>query len=151
MTPLGLKKIQDELQHLLHIERPQIVKTVSWAAALGDRSENADYIYGKRRLREIDSRIRFLQKRLDNIDVVDPATVKSDKISFGATVTIEDEEGKAATYQIVGADEFNVSEGKISWQSPLAKSLIGKKVGDEVIVNRPKGNSTVIVTGIKYI
>ncbi|OVE80874.1 transcription elongation factor GreB [bacterium K02(2017)] len=151
ITPEGLSKLQEELQQLLHKERPSVVKVVSWAAAQGDRSENADYIYGKKRLREIDRRIRFLQSRLDNIEIVDPKLVKMDKISFGATVSLEDEDGNKLKYKIVGVDEFDVSKGKISWKSPLGKSLMGKKVGDEVMFKRPKGNAEVLVIKIEYI
>jgi len=134
ITPTGLKRLKDELHELLHQERPSIVKVVTWAAEQGDRSENADYIYGKKRMREIDQRIHFLQKRLDHIEVVDPAHVIADVVSFGATVTYEDEEGKQSTFQIVGADEFDVANGKISWQSPLSKALMGKREGDIVVV-----------------
>lgn len=138
------------MHQLLHVERPTIVKTVAWAAANGDRSENADYIYGKRRMREIDKRIHFLQGRLDNIDVVDPKAVTSDVIKFGATVTIVDEDNQKSVYQIVGVDEVDVALGKISWQSPLAKSLLGKKVGDSVLVVRPRGKGEVEVVGVEY-
>ena len=150
ITPQGLKNIQTELNELLYIERPQIVKTVAWAASLGDRSENADYIYGKRRLREIDRRILFLQKRLDNIEVIAARDVKSDKISFSATVTIEDEAGTRTTYQIVGVDELDPKNGRISWQSPLARALLGKKAGDSVVVKKPKGDEEVCVIKIEY-
>lgn len=155
ITPQGLKKIQDELHHLLHIDRPEVVKTVSWAAANGDRSENADYIYGKRRLREIDRRIGFLTGRLDNIEVIDPKAVATDldtaaKVQFGATVTITDENGKCATYQIVGADEIDAAGGLISWESPLARALIGRVVGDLVTVRRPAGEIEVEVIKIEY-
>lgn len=150
ITPTGLKKLQDELHQLLHGERPQLVKTVSWAAANGDRSENADYIYGKRRLREIDKRIHFLTTRLDNVEVVDPKKISGKTVSFGATVTIEDEEKNASTYQIVGVDEFDVNLGKISWQSPLAQALMKKSIGDAVIVKRPKGDVEVTVVKIEF-
>jgi transcription elongation factor GreB len=150
ITPAGLKKIQDELHQLLHIDRPQIVKTVSWAAANGDRSENADYIYGKRRMREIDRRIYFLQGRLDNIEVVDPSKLSGKKIQFGATVTIEDENGKRSTYQIIGVDEIDTTNGKISWMSPLAKSLLGKSEGDVVTVIRPAGKIEVEIISVEY-
>ncbi len=150
ITPAGLKKLRDELHELLHVERPKLVKTVAWAAANGDRSENADYIYGKRRMREIDKRIHFLQGRLDNIEVIDPTGVKSDVIKFGATVTIVDEDNVEFIYQIVGADEFDAAHGKISWQSPLAKSLLGKKIGDTAIVVRPKGKTEVEVIEVEY-
>lgn len=150
ITPNGLKKIQDELHQLLYIDRPTVVKTVAWAAANGDRSENADYIYGKRRMGEIDRRIRFLQSRLDNIEVIDPSLVKEERVSFGATVTIEDEDGEKQTYQIVGSDEFDIKTKKISYESPLAKALLGKKVGDAVVVKRPKGECEVVVVGVRY-
>lgn len=150
ITPAGLKKLQDELHQFLHGERPQLVKTVAWAAANGDRSENADYIYGKRRLREIDKRIHFLTTRLDNVEVIDPKKLSGEKVSFGATVTIEDEEGNAATYQIVGVDEFAVTLGKISWQSPLAQALMKKSVGDTTIVKRPKGDVEVTIVKIEF-
>ena len=139
MTPSGFQKLKDELHQLLNVERPALVKTVSWAASNGDRSENADYIYGKRRLRQIDSRIRFLTKRLDGSEVVDPVTQKSDKVLFGATVTVSDEEGKKATYQIVGIDESEPAKKKISWISPIAKALLGAAVGDVVTLRSPKG------------
>lgn len=150
MTPQGLKKLRAELKHLLEKERPAVVKTVSWAAEQGDRSENADYIYGKRRLREIDRRIHFLQRRLDHVEVVDPASVNSDRVMFGATVTVVDEEGQKAVYQIVGADEFDVNAGRISWESPLAKALLGRRKGDTVVVKRPKGAVTLTVVQIEY-
>jgi transcription elongation factor GreB len=150
ITPSGLKKLQEELHELLHGERPQLVKTISWAAANGDRSENADYIYGKRRLREIDKRIHFLTTRLDNVEVVDPKKISGDRVSFGATVTIEDEEGHPSTYQIVGVDEFEVHLGKISWQSPLAQALMKKSVGDAVIVKRPKGPVEITIVKIEF-
>lgn len=151
ITPSGLKLIQDELTQLLHVERPQLVKTVAWAAGNGDRSENADYIYGKRRMREIDKRIHFLQSRLDNIEVVDPAKVVSKKINFGATVTIEDESNQRIVYQIVGEDEIDVAAGRISWKSPLAKALLGKAIGETAVVKKPKGDEEIYVVSIQYI
>ncbi|MCP5463799.1 MAG: transcription elongation factor GreB [Deltaproteobacteria bacterium] len=150
ITPEGLARIQTELKKLLYDERPKMVKTVAWAAANGDRSENADYTYGKKRLREIDRRIRFLQKRLDNIEVVDPKTVTHAHISFAATVTLEDEEGEQATYMIVGEDEIDAAQGKISWKSPLAKALLGKKQGDAFAFKRPKGVVELEVIKIEY-
>ncbi len=150
ITPQGLERLRSEYHQLLQLERPKIVETVAWAASNGDRSENADYIYGKRRLREIDSRLRFLMGRMEKADVVDPSQVKSDKVLFGATVTVEDEEGVESTYQIVGEDEINIPSGKISWKSPIAKSLLGKKVGDEVVVQKPKGPETLSVVCIEY-
>lgn len=150
ITPQGLERLRSEYQQLLQGERPKIVETVAWAASNGDRSENADYIYGKRRLREIDSRLRFLIGRMEKADVVDPSQVKSEKVLFGATVTVEDEDGKEACYQIVGEDEIDIPAGKISWKSPIATSLLGKKAGDEVVVEKPKGPETLSVVHIEY-
>lgn len=150
ITPQGLDKLRQEYQNLLQVERPKIVETVAWAASNGDRSENADYIYGKRRLREIDSRMRFLTGRMEKAEVVDPSQVQSDKVLFGATVTIEDEEGEEQIFQIVGEDEIDIQVGRISWRSPIAKALLGKKVGDEVVVAKPKGPESVSIVQIEY-
>lgn len=150
ITPQGLEKLRLEYQNLIQVERPKIVETVTWAASNGDRSENADYIYGKRRLREIDSRLRFLSKRMEKAEVVDPSTIKSEKILFGATVVVENEDGKEFQYQIIGEDEIDISGGKISWRSPIAKALLGKKAGDEVIVQKPKGQEILNILEIKY-
>ena len=135
MTPQGFAAMQEELRKLLKEERPKVVEIVSWAAGNGDRSENGDYIYGKRRLREIDRRMRFLTKRLDNAEVVDPKKQQNlDRVFFGATVTYADAKGKEHTVKIVGVDEADMDQGKISWLSPIAKASIKAKVGDEVIV-----------------
>ena len=152
ITPPGLQKLKDELQYLLKEDRPKVVATVAWAASNGDRSENADYIYGKKRLREIDRRIGWLTKRIEEAQVVDPGE-QSDKskIVFGATVSIEEESGETKTYQIVGEDEIATKEGKISWKSPMAKALLGKKMGDEVLVVRPRGEEWVEVIDIAYV
>lgn len=150
ITPSGFEKIKDEYNYLLNIDRPKVVEVVAWAASNGDRSENADYIYGKRRLREIDSRLRFLQGRLEKAEVVDPAKQKSEKIVFGATVTLIDEDENELTYQIVGEDEFDISQKKISWRSPMASALLGKKVGDEVIVKKPSGIDDYTISLIEY-
>lgn len=150
ITPQGLEKLRGEYQKLLQDERPKIVETVAWAASNGDRSENADYIYGKRRLREIDSRLRFLAGRMEKAEVVDPTTIQSDKVLFGATITIENEDGEEAIYQIVGEDEIDISVGRISWKSPIARSLLGKKEGDEVVVQKPKGPETLCIVQIDY-
>ncbi|MBX2993944.1 MAG: transcription elongation factor GreB [Bdellovibrionaceae bacterium] len=150
MTPEGFEKLRAEYQHLLSAERPKLVETVAWAASNGDRSENADYIYGKRRLREIDSRLRFLKTRLEKSEVVDPKTLKGTSVVFGATVTIEDEEGERHVYQIVGEDEFNVAQKKISWKSPVAKALLGKKRGDEVVIKKPAGDEIVVIENIEF-
>ena len=151
ITPKGLEKLKDELRALIQDERPQLVKTVAWAASNGDRSENADYIYGKRRLREIDKRSAILTKKIEEAQVVDPAKINSEKIVFGATVTLLDEEGAEKKYQIVGEDEIHAESGKISWKSPIAKALLGKKLGDEVVVKRPAGDWFVEVTAIDFI
>lgn len=144
MTPDGAEKLRSELKQLLNVDRPEVVKVVSWAASNGDRSENGDYIYGKKRLREIDRRIRFLTKRLESIQVVDPkeqAAKNVDRILFGATVTLQMEDGRKPKYQIVGIDEADAKAGKISWISPLAKVLLNKKVGDVVELKLPNGES----------
>lgn len=145
VTPLGFEKLKEEYSELFNKERPKLVETVAWAASNGDRSENADYIYGKRRLREIDKRLKFLGDRLDNAEVVDPKLIKSDKVVFGATVTYSDEEEKSYTYQIVGEDEFDVKAGKISWKSPVARQLMGKKLNEEVVLKKPNGIEEIIL------
>ncbi len=140
ITPHGHARLRDELEHLVKRERPGVVEVVAWAASNGDRSENGDYIYGKRRLREIDRRIRFLSKRLDFAEVVDPLRQgDNDQIFFGATVTLSDEAGQASTYIIVGVDEADASRGRISWVSPLARALIKAREGDTVRFQSPLG------------
>ena len=151
MTPEGAEKLRAELKKFLYEERPTLVKTVSWAASNGDRSENADYIYGKRRLREIDRRIRFLQRRLDMAEVVDPAKQSGEKVLFGATVSVEDENGVQHTYRIVGIDEANPAQGQVSWISPIAKALIGAQVGDVVSFRSPKGVIELEVLSVVFI
>lgn len=151
MTPKGLKALQDEAQHLIKVERPEVVKTVAWAASNGDRSENADYIYGKKRLRQIDGRLKYLTEKIETARVVDPESHNTDQVVFGATVTIEDEAGDKKIYQIVGEDEIDTTGGKISWKSPMAKALMGKKEGDEVLVKKPKGDSWVEILKIDFI
>lgn len=150
ITPVGLQKLKDEYHQLMHVERPKVVETVAWAASNGDRSENADYIYGKRRLREIDSRLRFLTSRLEKVELVDPKTIKTDKITFGATVTFEDENGHEKTFQIVGEDEWDIQQKKISWKSPVAKALLGKKEGDEASVKKPQGEEFLTILCVEY-
>lgn len=150
ITPPGLEKLRAEYQQLIQVERPKIVEMVAWAASNGDRSENADYIYGKRRLREIDSRMRFLIGRMEKAEVVDPSQIKSTTILFGAYVVIEDEEGVEQSYQIVGEDEIDIVQGKISWRSPIATALLGKKEGDDVVVSKPKGPETITIVQISY-
>ncbi|MES2769654.1 MAG: transcription elongation factor GreB [Bdellovibrionota bacterium] len=139
ITKEGAEALRQEYQHLFHVERPKLVTTVAWAASNGDRSENADYIYGKRRLREIDRRLGHLNDKLSRAEVVDISTLKSDKIIFGAVVEIEDEEGNAFKYQIVGEDEIDAEKGKMSWKSPVGKALLGKKIDEEVEVKTPNG------------
>lgn len=150
ITPTGIEKLRNELHQLLHIERPKIVEVVAWAASNGDRSENADYLYGKKRLREIDKRVRFLSKRIEAAEVVDTKLIKSDKVVFGAKVTISNDLGNEKTYQIVGEDEFEIKEAKISWKSPMAKALLGKKIGDEITVYKPSGEEVFTIESIVY-
>ena len=150
ITPEGAQKLTEELQNLWKVERPLVTARVAEAAAQGDRSENAEYIYGKKRLREIDGRIRFLSKRLDEITVVDSIPDEQDKVYFGAFVTLEDEEGKEVEYRIVGPDEFNVVEGKLSMDSPLGKAMLGKQVDDEIKISAPKGVKFYYVSKIRY-
>jgi transcription elongation factor GreB len=151
ITPKGLVKLQEELNHLLKVERPEVVKIVSWAASLGDRSENADYKYGKKRLREIDSRTKFLLDRINAAVVVEPARLKSAKVQFGATVMVEDDAGKLKCFSIVGVDESDAAEGLVSWKSPVGTALLGKEVGDEVVVKTPAKKINYTITDIKYI
>lgn len=151
MTPQGHKVLMDELNQLMRVERPEIIKLIQWAASNGDRSENADYLYGRKRLREIDRRVRFLTSRIDASQVIDPIKVSSDKIQFGATVTILDENGIEKTYSIVGVDEVNTSKGHISWQSPIGRSLLGKKVMDEVVIKIPSGEMSCEIVSIRYV
>lgn len=139
ITKEGAESLRAEYQQLFHVERPKLVETVAWAASNGDRSENADYIYGKRRLREIDRRLGYLNDKLSRAEVVDVPTLKSDKVIFGATVEIEDEDGKTFKYQIVGEDEIDAEKGKMSWKSPVGRALLGKKIDDEVEVKTPNG------------
>lgn len=150
ITPQGFLKLQEEFKRLFHDERPKLVETIAWAAGNGDRSENADYIYGKRRLREIDKRLKFLRDRIESAKVVDPTTLTGDKIVFGATVTILDEDENKRTYQIVGEDEIDPDHNRISWKSPMAKALLGKKTGDEIEVIRPAGKLFAEIVSVKY-
>lgn len=152
ITPQGFSRLQEELHQLSRVERPEVTKTVAWAASNGDRSENADYIYGKKRLREIDKRVRFLTSRIDAAVVVDPKSIKSEKVQFGATVTISDEDdGQEKTIAIVGVDEINTEKNRISWKSPLGSSLIGKEVGDTISVKIPIGVKMYEIIDITYV
>jgi transcription elongation factor GreB len=150
LTPEGAKKLADELRVLTLTERPRVVQEVSDAAAQGDRSENAEYIYGKRRLREIDRRIRFITKRLDGAVVVKKSEVVCDVVRFGALVCVVDEHGKESRYTIVGPDEADPSAGRISFQSPFGQSLMKRKVGDTVTVRRPAGELELEIQSIDY-
>ncbi len=150
ITPAGFKRLQDELHHLKHVERPKVTEVVAWAAGNGDRSENADYQYGKKRLREIDRRMRFLSKRIDSAEIVDYTKNPSDQVFFGATVTIRDEDDSLKTYSIVGIDESDLEKGKISWISPLANALFKSRVGDWVTFKTPKGTREVEIVEVSY-
>ena len=150
ITPEGEIALRQELHHLWKVERPKVTHTVHEAAKNGDRSENGDYIYGKKRLREIDGRVRFLTKRLDHLTVVDQAPSQQDKIYFGAWVTLEDEAGELQRYRIVGPDEFDLRENKVSMDSPLAKALLGKSLNDEISFQSPSGLKVFIVHAISY-
>jgi transcription elongation factor GreB len=151
ITPQGYRALQKELDHLWKIERPELVKTISWAASNGDRSENGDYIYGKKRLREIDRRVRFLRKRIESSEVVDPARrAGCDQVFFGATVTVSDAGGIENTYTIVGVDEADVAAGRISWVSPLARALLKLREGEVAMLQSPAGINELEVTGIVY-
>ncbi len=151
ITPEGLQRLQEEADRLWRIERPRVTREVSEAAALGDRSENAEYIYGKRRLREIDRRLRFLQKRMDELTVVRSTPDQPEKIFFGAWVEIEQEDGERRELRIVGPDESDPAAGLLSMESPLGRALLGKRAGDEVTVRRPKGELRCEVIAIRYV
>ncbi len=151
ITRAGFEKLQSELEWLWRDERPRVTEAVATAAALGDRSENADYIYGKKRLREIDRRIRFLTKRIEELKVVDEAPRKElDRVYFGAWVTIDSDAGDRQRYQLVGPDEFDAAVGRISVDSPVGRALMGKHLGDEVSVRRPKGETQYTILKIEY-
>jgi len=150
ITPVGAKKLRDELEWLWTVERPRVTQAVSDAAALGDRSENADYIYGKRRLREIDRRLEYLSKRLDVLTVVTETPRDHGRVAFGAWVKLEDDDGGETEYRLVGPDESDAKTGAISIDSPVAKALLGRRDGDEVTVQRPKGAATFTIVGVRY-
>lgn len=151
MTPAGFQRLQEELRLLTRVERPKVVEVVAWAAGNGDRSENGDYLYGKKRLREIDRRIRFLTKRLESARVVDPAAQRNrDQIFFGATVTYADENGKERTVTILGVDEADLARGEVSWVSPIARALLKAREGDAVELRTPHGPETIEVVKITY-
>lgn len=150
ITPEGEKTLRDELRQLWKVERPQVTATVSEAAKNGDRSENGDYIYGKKRLREIDSRVRFLTKRLEELTVVNRPPSDQSKVYFGAWVTLEAEDGSTSEYRIVGPDEFDLSKGMLSMDSPLAKAVLGKHLDDEIIVRTPEGAREYYIAAVRY-
>jgi transcription elongation factor GreB len=150
ITPEGYRALQLELDRLWKVERPRITDEVATAAAQGDRSENAEYIYGKKKLREIDRRVRFLTKRLESLTVVVPAKEQLGRIFFGAWFTIEDEDGVESTYRIVGTDEVDLGARKISVKAPVAQALLGKREGDTTVVHRPKGPTEVTVLKVWY-
>jgi len=151
ITPNGYRKLKEELEQLWKIERPVLVQTITWAASNGDRSENGDYIYGKKRLREIDRRVRFLRKRLEQAEVVDPARRgECEQIFFGATVTVCDSNGCDNTYSIVGVDEADVGGGLISWVSPLARTLLKLRVGEVAILRTPVGVQELEILSVTY-
>jgi transcription elongation factor GreB len=152
MTPEGFERLRDELNLLMRKERPEVVKVVTWAAGNGDRSENGDYIYGKKRLREIDRRIRYLSKRLANAEVVDPARrARTDQVFFGATVTTANSKDEERTVKIVGVDEVDLAKGHVSWISPIAKALLRAQEGDVVKLRTPIGVEELEIVKVKYV
>ncbi len=150
MTPAGHFRMMRELKYLVETDRPEVVRTVSWAASNGDRSENVDYIYGKRRLREIDWRIRYLMKRLESAEVVDPGDQDQEQVFFGATVEYSDSSGNEHTLSIVGVDEADPAKGRVSWVSPIAKALLRAREGDTVRLQTPAGIEWLDVLGVTY-
>ncbi|KAF0222301.1 MAG: hypothetical protein FD176_2779 [Rhodospirillaceae bacterium] len=152
VTPAGYRALVDELDDLWRVERPRIVEIVSWAAGNGDRSENGDYLYGKKRLREIDKRVRFLRKRIERSEIVDPARqTNHSRVFFGATVTYSEENGSVTTVTIVGVDEADMDRGKVSWVSPIARALLKAEVSDTVAIRTPAGRRDVVVEEIRYL
>jgi transcription elongation factor GreB len=150
ITPGGFRRLQEELARLWKVERPPIVTTVAWAAGNGDRSENGDYIYGKKKLREIDRRIRYLSKSIDRAVIVDNAGKAFDKVRFGATVTIQREDGEEREVTIVGVDELEAGDARVSWRSPLARALLTARVGDTVTLRAPRGLERIEVVALRY-
>ena len=149
ITPQGYQRLESELRNLVEVERPQVVKTVAWAASLGDRSENADYLYGKRRLREIDRRVRWLIKRLERAEVVRSAGRDTDQVFFGATVRLKGSSGEK-TVTIVGVDEVDPAQGRVSWMSPIAKALLKAREGDTVTLRSPSGEEQLEILEVIY-
>jgi transcription elongation factor GreB len=150
VTPEGHRRLREELDQLWRVERPQVTQAVSEAAAQGDRSENAEYTYGKKRLREIDRRVRFLRKRLDGMVVVDRAPPDRERVYFGAWVELEDERGETVEHRIVGPDEFDLDPRYVSMDAPLGRALLGKRLDDEFAIDLPAGRRTYVIVGIRY-
>jgi transcription elongation factor GreB len=150
ITPEGFRRLAAEHERIWSVERPRIVAEVEAAAALGDRSENAEYIYGKKRLRELDRRLRFLSERMDDLSVVEPTPHPSGRAYFGAWVTIEQEDGEERTYRLVGPDELDVARGRVSVEAPLGRALLGRREGDTVLVHRPAGPAEVTVVEVRW-
>jgi transcription elongation factor GreB len=150
ITPEGLRSLQQEYDRLWKHERPRVTREVAAAAALGDRSENAEYIYGKKRLREIDGRLEFLTRRMNELRVIEPTGEGDGRVVFGAWVRLADESGIEAEYRIVGPDELDVDAGRISVDSPVGRALLGRREGDEVVVQRPKGDAVFEVLEVRY-
>ena len=152
ITPSGHQRLKDELLQLLDVDRPATVQIVHWAASNGDRSENGDYIYGKKRLREIDRRIRFLNQRLEFAHVLDPSTREStNQVFFGATITYQNSQNEQRTIRIVGVDEVDVEHGDVSWISPIAKAMLKKSIGDEITLETPDGSETLEILDVQYL
>ncbi len=150
ITPQGMQKLRDELLKLLDVDRPELVKVVSWAASNGDRSENGDYLYGKKKLREIDKRIRFLSKRIEIAVVVNPLLQTGPKVKFGATVKVAGEDGRKRKYSIVGVDETDVSNGRVSWISPIGTALLKGSEGESVTMKTPRGEEDLEILEVRY-
>ncbi|MDW8468379.1 MAG: transcription elongation factor GreB [Burkholderiales bacterium] len=150
ITPAGFARLKAELRQLVEVERPEVVRTVAWAASNGDRSENGDYIYGKKRLREIDRRVRFLIKRLESAEVVHTAGRDTDQVFFGATVTVRSARGGERTVTIVGADEVDPARGRVSWRSPIARALLKARAGDTVTLRSPAGEEALEILDVRY-
>ena len=151
ITPAGYARMKSELKHLLDVERPEVVGIVHWAASNGDRSENGDYIYGKKRLREIDRRIRFLIKRLEIAEIVDTKGQQQEQVFFGATVSVRDRAGLDRSVSIVGMDEVDPARGRVSWVSPIARALLKAREGDTVTLSTPSGMEELEVVEIRYV
>jgi transcription elongation factor GreB len=151
MTPGGYARLLAEMEQFMQVERPEMVRVVNWAASNGDRSENGDYLYGKRRLREIDRRLRYLKRQLDNVEVIDPASRDADQVFFGATVVYVDAQGHETTMAIVGIDETDVQRGYVSWMSPIARTLTKARAGDTVSLRTPMGVTELEVIDVRYV